>query len=315
MTNNTPVSIDVAAKLVSEFKGGGTTFTANEKAEAKQFSADKRSRLDARLAKAYGVALSLVGMDAADFGRLCLQEGTTSPAVGENPFSAPIRLLFGAKKDGKLVPDKSAWKYGKCFRAAHSLGWTADDFVTNLDTFKLTVKKGGSDKVLGRLIALETLDAQQNGTPEDDKAAMADKAARSWLNHKVTPLARLDGFLPGYTSPSDGALVGVVLQWNSKQACWNARGVHTDNPDKAWNLISKGVMDEFNQFLSDKQRDDKIAELANAELENVDALLAALEEQNREVRSMEFQHELNKGIVAGSVVLNDDTAVITDTAA
>ena len=314
--SNTSITIDAATQLVSKFKAQAKGDQSADKGASEKFSSDKRARLDARLARAYGTSVSLLGMEAAEFGKFCVQQGTFAPGEDENPFSACVRILFGTKKDGKIVPDKSAWKYGKCFRAAQSLGWTEQDFAAQLGTYKLSITDAdGKEKKLGRLIALETLDTRNNGDPEGQQQKYEDIAARTWLNSVATPLATIHGFIPGSGSPEDGSMIGAVLQWNKPRGMWAVRGVHTTNPDKAWNLVSKAIMEEFRTWLDGKRKDDKIKELATAAPEDIDALLAALEQQNREVRSAEVEHKLTENLTSGAVTVEGMATPVIDSQA
>jgi hypothetical protein len=279
------------------------------------FNADKRKLLYARLAKAYGIAVQLVAMDQAEFGKLCTRQGTSAPAADENVFSAPIRILFGTKKNGKIEADKSTWKYGKCFRAAYSLGWTEADFATLLDSYKLVIQHEGKDKTLGRLIALETLDKQNHGDPEGQMTEWERKAAMNWLNRIPEAQALLDGFVPGYTAPEPGQMLGVVIQYNHLLDRWAVRGVHTDNQDRAFGLIAGSVMAEFKTWLEDKRIKEQMADLATAPPESIDDLLAALEQQNRDVRSAEIQYKLNQKLGNGDVTIDGTAPIIESQAA
>lgn len=314
--STTSITIADATNLVSKFKAQAKGDQSTDKGASEKFTADKRARLDARLARAYGTSVSLLGMEAAEFGKFCVQQGTFAPGEDENPFSACVRILFGSKKDGKIVPDKSAWKYSKCFRAAQSLGWTEENFAEQLGKYKLSVTNAeGKEKKLGRLIALETLDTRKHGDPEAQQQRYEDIAARTWLNSVSTPLAVIPGLIRGSGSPEDGSMIGAVLQWNKARQAWAVRGVHTTNPDKAWNLVSKAIIEEFRTWLDGKRKDDKIRELATAAPEDLDDLLAALEQQNREVRSAEIEHRIAQKVSSGDMTVEGMSSPVTDSQA
>jgi len=59
-------------------------------------------------------------------------------------------MSFGKKnKAGKLEVNRSAWKYGKAFRAAQLLGWKAGEFASKLGSYSLEVTKDGKATRVG----------------------------------------------------------------------------------------------------------------------------------------------------------------------
>ncbi|WP_379921712.1 hypothetical protein [Erythrobacter sp. R86502] len=279
------LDLTAATKLVSDFHNTLTAHNTSAKQATGAYEMASRKALYKTLGEAYGSSLQLVA-DPELLGQVCAHFGVKPPAEGENPHSAVGRMFWRKKQGDEYVPDKSAWKYGKGFRAAQALKWTAKDYAAKLETYEFEVTgKDGKVKKLKGHIALEACDTALHGNPEADFTAQEHIAAQRWLASTQTPKAEFVADLG--VSPEHGQMVGLVAQWDAERSSWVVRDVHASEHDRAWALIAKGVLTRFKEWREVKALTAQDALLDKEIPDDLPSLLALLDEQNRSVRARE----------------------------
>lgn len=298
MAKNTDLTEAQAVQLVSDFHATLATAKVEEQKSSKAFNVDKRDKLYARLADAFGRSLQLTA-DAKVLGLACAHYKVAPPGKNENPHSAVVRMLWRIKdaETGKMVPDTSAWKYGKGFRAAQSLGWTAADYAVKLAEYDITVKdpKTGNDKKIGGHAALEALDTKNNGNPEGAMAAHEQLAAIAWMGQVEKPLASFIGDL--VEAPKHRQMVGLVAQFSADDGAWHVRAINQPDSDRAWSTIAKKVTARFSKWRSEMALKQASKELERLAPEDITKLLAEAAKQNREVEVREAERSLTRKLV------------------
>ncbi|AJP70703.1 hypothetical protein [Sphingomonas hengshuiensis] len=292
---NKSLHLNAGVKLISDFHNTLSAYNSahsGKDGHKEQFEIATRERLFEMLGEAYSVSLRLTS-DMAVLGQLCAHYGTNAPGVLENPHSAPVRLMFGKKsKRGKLEAARSAWKYGKAFRAAQTLGWKAGDFATNVAGFSLVVAAGGKDKTLRFLSALEALDRQQNGDPSAAWDEEESRAAIAWLARTQAPLATFCGTLA--TDPRDRQMLGLVAQYDAKTGEWQVRGVNQSDSARAWSTIAKPMVQQFREWRSEAAMKLAVANLDKHGPDDIESLLAALAAQGDYIGAREAERQLSR---------------------
>lgn len=299
MTVSNALDLNAATKLVSDFHNTLTDYNTAHRKEGTEFSANKRDKLYQMLASAYGVSLALIG-DAKVLGQLCSRRGVQAPGTGENPHSAPVRLLFRKKVRGenRTEADRSAWKYTKTFRAAQAMGWTSDNFIEKLSAFEHTISKDGKDKKLKGLIALETWDTQEHGNPEAEYNRHEVLAAQQWMATRQ-PLGSFPAELTeDIPASNEFAMLNLAVQWNPSTQMWDIRGVVTDNAERAWNTVAKDVVAGFRTYMDEQRRIIADAQVDQEAPHDEAALMAALAAHNRDLQAREVAHGFSQRLAA-----------------
>ena len=286
-------NLSQASHAVSSAHKSYLDYLDKEKNLSASWNGNVRDRCYKMLATLYGAALSLVD-DRALLSQLCVQENVQVPDKKENPFSPTVRLLCRTKdKNENIKPAKpSTWIYSKYFRAAQHLGWTADNFAKKVAAFEFE-HDGKKSKWLSGLAKLHD---KEFGSTDDDWTKRVEEAARMWVFRKNPSQGVVQG-LTGFPEPKNGQMASLVVEFNGSD--WVVRGIHQTDSDKAFALISKQVVEEFNAWREKKSLEAAEAELTGYEFTTEQELLAAVAEQNR------VQGEANEAAYAAA---NDQDA-------
>ncbi len=275
------LDLKTATKLVSDFHTALAVSNDTGTSAKQDFQVATRKLLYDTLGKAYGTSLQLTA-DPVVLGQVCAHYMVKPPAAGENPHSACVRMFWRKKVDGKMVPDKSAWKYGKSFRAAQALGWTAENFAANLEEYKFEVKKDGKTKTLKGLIALETYDTEMHGNPEAQFSEQENRAAQAWLAKVRPALGSFAGDL--VEAPKDQQMASVIVQFDAQTGTWQVRAVNQADHDRAWAAIAKPTLKAFDEWRKDVAVKQAAANPGTLSPEG-DALFEALAAHNSDMDS------------------------------
>jgi hypothetical protein len=291
----TTLTLATATKLVSDFQNHLNATNAANAVSRTALAIASRTQLYEVLADAYGKSLTLVS-DKTLLGQVCAHYKSAAPAEGENPHSAVVRMMWRKKDPATkmMVPDRSAWKYGKGFRAAEKLGWTGSNFAANIAAYSLTVQKGGIDKVLKGHAALEAYDTQEFGNPEAQRSKNEVRAAIAWMAKAQPSLGNFQADLT--EGAQDRQLANVVVQYDAATSSWHVRGVTQSDPDRAWAGIAQPTLKAFDNWLKEMAVKKAVADLGNLPPEG-DELFEALAGHNSEMDRANAKATFTKHLV------------------
>ncbi|MBD8699261.1 hypothetical protein IFT54_05455 [Sphingomonas sp. CFBP 13714] len=275
------LTLATATKLVSDFHTSLNATNAANAASRSELAVASREQLYRVLADAYGKSLALVA-DPTVLGQVCQHYNSAAPAEGENPHSAVVRMMWRKKDPAtkKWAPDRSAWKYGKGFRAAQDLGWTVENFAANLPEFSFKIKKDGKDKVLKGHAALEAHDTSKFGNTEAKRTEHESNAAIAWMAKTQPSLGNFQADLA--EGAQDRQLANVIVQYDAATNSWHVRGVTQSDPERAWAGIAQPTLKAFDNWLKEMAVKKAVADLGNLPPEG-DELFEALADHNSEM--------------------------------
>lgn len=253
-------------------------YLSGEKEHRTTWNDNVRSRRFTMLGSIYPVCLALAANPEL-LAKLCVQENVQVPDSSENPFAAAIRLVCRTKdqKGNWVAASKSTWIFSKYFRAAQRLGWGSDEFAAKVAAYEF---QHGAKKIkwLSGLAAFHDKEFGKGDVAMDERV---EAAARSWMTYghsgALATFPALDGI-----EPVNGQLVGIVAQWDADAGQWFVRAANETNSDKAFALVSKNIVGQFNDWRDRKSLEQAEEDLAINPILSDDELLEAVARQNRE---------------------------------
>lgn len=254
-------------------------YLAGEKEHRTTWNDNVRSRRFTMLGSIYPVCLELAANPEL-LAKLCVQENVQVPDSSENPFAAAIRLVCRTKdqKGNWIAASKSTWIYSKYFRAAQHLGWGSDEFADKVAAYEF---QHGAKKIkwLSGLAALHDKEFGKGDVAMDERV---ESAARSWMTYGYSGSLASFPILAGVDDPDDGQMVGIVAQWDADARQWLVRAANEANSDKAFALVSKNIVGQFNDWRDRKSLEQAEEDLAVNPVLSDDELLEAVARQHRE---------------------------------